>query len=77
MLLRENCGLEFHFTVIDTIFGKLAYDTLLNLIPMYAKKSINRMKTEGKMPSYIVFQNSITNYYEVDRHISWINHKYK
>ena len=63
MLLRDSCGLEFHFTVVDIIFG-LAYDKLLNLILMYAKKSIYRMKTEDKMSSCIAFQNSITNYYK-------------
>ena len=36
-----------------------------------------RMKTEDKMPSCIAFQNSISNYYKVDRHISWMNHNYK
>ena len=56
MLLSDNCGLEFHFTVVDIIFGNLAYDKLLNLILMYAMKSIYRMKMEDKMPSCIAFQ---------------------
>ena len=79
ILLRDNCGLEFHFTVVDIhiIFGNLAYDKLLNLILMYAKKSLYRMKTEDKMPSCIAFQNSITSFYKVDRHILCMNHKYK
>ena len=71
--------MEFRFTVVDIhiIFGNLAYDKLLNLILMYAKKSIYRMKTEDKMPSCIAFQNSITSFYKVDRHILCMNHKYK
>ena len=61
----------------DIIFGNTKYDYILNLLLIYAKKSIYKMKIQGKLPSYNLFVYDITNLYRVDGHIARINQQRK
>ena len=70
IILKDNCGLDLNLTVNDIIFGNTKYDYILNLLLIYAKKSIYKMKIQGKLPSYNLFVYDITNLYRVDARIN-------
>ena len=61
IILKDNCGLDLNLTVNDIIFGNTKYDYILNLLLIYAKKSIYKMKIQGKLRSYNLFVYDITN----------------
>lgn len=78
LLLIENCGFEnVSFIVTDIVFGNPAFDEILNVLLLYGKKFIYRMKMEGKIPSFIGFQKNIAYQYKIDRHISRLSQKQK